>query len=661
MYMKNASLIFLLIFVVFSCASIGQQSYASHRVEQGETVSSIANKYNITVYELYRLNPEARDNMYPGLVLILPGNNTVSNTTDSDNDGDPIKFKYHKVKKGETLYSLSKTYDVPEDVIKRYNKQLYAAELRTGEEIKIPVNYSEAITSGDKPAETNRKHIVKPKETKYGLAAMYGITIDELEEMNPQIVDGLKEGAILNVPDKSYTNNAVIENSEFGFYEVKQGENMFRLTRRWDISEDELLKLNPSLVDGLKKGMILKLPKTILGAEAASGNAGQVDLTQQLTNFSTKHLAMMLPINVSKTVGDTSDVRKEALKENSVMRIALDFYSGALMAIDSAKQLGISTQVYIYDTEFKRRENAQNSRKIEDILSDSDFADMDAVIGPFVGANVEKTSSILARYNVPVVSPLTPRVTMRSNIFQSRPTEDILRQKMMDYIAISSSGKNVIIIADGKNSKVKNDLLNRIPNAKVVDPRKGDNGYYLNANDLNAKISETAENWIILETNDIPLISNVTTNLSTKVQDKRITLLTTFKGSAYESDDISNITLMNLNFHFPSVDKEFLNDRSNSFFERYTSKYGIEPNSYAIRGFDITFDTLLRLASAEDLYASADSGYETHYVENKFNYVKDSNGYNNKAVYIMKYGPELSLEEVLVPTDTIDRSGMLKN
>lgn len=82
----------------------------------------------------------------------------------------------------------------------------------------------------------------------------------------------------------------------------------------------------------------------------------------------------------------------------------------------------------------------------------------------------------------------------------------------------------------------------------------------------------------------------------------------------------------------------------------------MDPNNYAIRGFDLTLDTLLRLATAEDLYASANNGVETHYIENKFNYVKAAEeGYYNKAVYVLKYGPGLILEEVEVPTQVLDK------
>ncbi len=659
--MKNVSILFIFIFVVFSCATVGQQSYASHRVQEGETVSGIANKYNITVYELYRLNPEARGNLYPGLVLILPGNKSIDTRDYESDNGD---FKTYTVKRKETLFGISQAFDVPVDVIKKYNKRLYSEELKAGDKIQIPINYtdSEENQVTEKPSETNRKHIVKPKETKYGLAAMYGITIAELEALNPEIVDGLKVGTILNVPDKSYTENAVIEDSEYGFYEVQPQETFYSLTRRWDMSKEELIKLNPALADGLKKGMILKLPKSITGIEASTSAIGQVDLTQRLNNFSTKNIALMLPFNLGKTVVDTGDVRKKAMKDDRIMRIALDFYSGAIMAIDSAKTLGISTNLNVYDTQYTRREEAGNARKIEDIINRNDFNNVDAVIGPLLSANVEKASSVLRNRQIPVVSPITPRLNLASNLFQSRPSEDLLRQHMMDYISLAGEGKNIIIIADGKHTVVKNKILARYPNAKVVNPRKGDNGYFLYGNDITAKISETQENWIILETNDIPLISNVTTDLSTKVADRRITLLTTNKGTAYNSDDISNVTLMNLNFHFPSVDREYEPGDAGDFIAAYKNKYGVVPNSYAVRGFDVTFDTLLRLASSEDLYDSATNGFETHYVENKFNYIKDSRtGYFNDAVYILKYGPELMLEEVEVPTDVVERLNTIQD
>lgn len=659
--MKNVTLLFIFIFVVFSCSSIGQQTYSSHRVTEGETVSGIANKYNVTVYEIYRLNPEAKKQLYPGLVLILPSgkaDSTVSNVSEDDT------FIFHTVQKGETLYKLSKKYSVTEAEIKRYNQQLYSAELRNGETIKIRKPQNTGVSEVSKPTSTKRKHIVKAKETKYGLAAMYGISVSELENLNPNIADGLQIGDILNVPDKSYTQDAVLEEHKYGFYEVKPKENLFRLTQRWDMTEEQLTALNPSLKDGLKNGMILKIPKSKLNDEIPVNTAGgAINLATNLKNFSVKNVAVMLPFNLGKTEIDTGDVRKSVLKSDRVMNIALDFYSGALMAVDSAKAIGISSNLYVYDTQYSRTAGkATNDRKIQEIISRNDFDKMNAVIGPLLTSNVEKATEALRSRAIPVVSPIVPSVTMSPNLFQSRPDDKILKEQMLNFIKQEGRGKNIIVVADSKNQNTKDRILSLYPDAKLVSPRSSGNGYYIKASDLVSKMSRTIQNWVILETNDIALISNITTTLSTQLSQSEITLLTTDKGSAYESDDVSNITLMKLNFHFPSVDREY-DFKHENFIKAYTSKYGYAPNSYAVRGYDVTFDTLLRLAAAESLYSAADAGYITQYVENKFNYIQDpvSSGYYNKASYILKYGKDLEEIVVEVSEDMKTNSGYLKN
>ena len=658
--MRNLSVLFLFLFMVFSCSSIGQQSYSSHRVQDGETISAIANKYNVTVYEIYRLNPEAKNRIYPGLVLILPGGQSAPGGSEVSADG---KFILHTVAKGETLYKLSKKYEVSETDIKRYNKHLYAAELRSGEVVKIPnTTETDSAEEAAKPAVTNRKHIVKPKETKYGLAAMYGITIQELEAMNPDIKDGLKIGAILNVPDKSYANDAVLEDDTYAFYEVKPQETLFSLTRRWDMTEAQLVSLNPALKDGLKNGMILKLPKSKLAGESSLDvRGGAVTLADNLTNLSAKNVAVMLPFNLGTTQTDTSDIAKQVLKRDRVMNIALDFYSGVLMAVDSAKALGISTNLFVYDTQYNRADGqAGNDRKIEALLNKNDFSKMNVVIGPLLTSNVEKTSRLLRDRAIPVVSPIVPEVQMQANLFQSRPADKLLREQMLRFIKQEGRGKNIVVIADSKNQESKSQLLNLYPDAKIVYP-KGENGAgYVSASVLASKLSSTIENWVVLESNDIALISNVTTSLSTQLGGKKITLLTTDKGSAYESDDVSNITLMKLNFHFPSVDRAYTESQQ-AFINAYKSKYGYVPSSYAVRGYDLTFDTLLRLAAAESLYDAADAGYSTQYVENKFHYVQDpiSSGYYNNSAYILKFGEDL--QEIVVEIPETNTSTFLKD
>jgi hypothetical protein len=69
------------------------------------------------------------------------------------------------------------------------------------------------------------------------------------------------------------------------------------------------------------------------------------------------------------------------------------------------------------------------------------------------------------------------------------------------------------------------------------------------------------------------------------------------------------------------------------------------PNRFAVRGFDLTYDVILRLASSEDIFIASKQEFETQYIENKFRYSKSLlSGYQNNAFYIIKYQDNLQFQ-----------------
>jgi len=403
--------------------------------------------------------------------------------------------------------------------------------------------------------------------------------------------------------------------------------------------------------------MVLKIPKTDTietvttdadTATAVSGDTTRANLLDSLSDFSTKKIVLMLPFGVNRVMTDSLSNGEEVIKKDKALRVSLDFYSGVLLALDTAKQQGISTDLTVYDTEYIHTDGpATNARKVERIISSNNFSDVDVVIGPLLASNFNRASTMLGSQKIPLISPVTQKVEFRSNVFQSRPSKNQLREVMLDYIKPRAAGKNIIIIADLKNSKIKSRLQSLFPNAKVVNTRSGDNGPFVYDEDVTDQISETQENWVILETNDVPLISSVTTRLNASLVTNKVTLFTTYRGTGYDSDAIQHMHLMNLNFHFSSMNKQYAYKTTKGFIDSYKRRYNIKPSKEAIRGYDITYDTLLRLAFSENLYDAASSGVETSYIENKFRYnQKPSGGFYNNAVYLMKYSKGLMLEKI---------------
>jgi LysM repeat protein len=638
--MKGIKIGFLLFFVALTTAAAAQTSYKSHNVKQGETVFSIAKQYGVTEEAIYRLNPDARKGIQENNILIIPAQDDQQNYSEQ-----VVDFTRHRVKRKETLFSIAQKYGVTVEDIKKYNKQLYSEQLRKGDRIMIPVLTRTVVVTTDNNTgntgtepdttvvkDTTKTHTVLPKETKYGIARKYGISISELEAMNPDMGDTLQMGVVLKVPDQEVVADATVDDSIYDFYEVQPKEGFYRLKVKFGLTEEEIVALNPYAKDGLKAGMILKLPK--MGAAGTEASANTVDLEYQLNNYETKNLVVMLPFDLSKVSRDSVKANEELLVNSRTLNIALDFYSGVMMAADFAKDKGLSVNLEVMDTQGKASRVAQ-------LIAQGSFDEVDAVIGPLFQKNATSASNALRREDVPVLSPLSnQQANGGRNFFNTVPSNEFLEAQMLDYLKANAVGKNLIIIADAKKSREKNLLRNNFPNAKVLDPR---DEQFLYVVDIQQKLDPLAENWVILASDNPVLVSNVIGLLNGLPPDKGVRLFTLDKSDAYEFEDIQNTNLARLKFTYPSVYRSFDYDNPDAFVTSYKNKYGVYPNRFAIRGFDVTYDCLLRLGIAESLYEAVDLDGETQYVGNKFFYVRSGSGYANNAGYIMMYGEDLKL------------------
>lgn len=638
------------IFFVSSMAT-AQKEYETHRVQKNQSLSQIATLYGVSQAAIKKRNPEIENELSAGTLLIIP---TQSKSIDAQN---PPKFKKHKVRRKETLITISKKYNVSIDAIKRYNKQLYARQIKKGERLQIPMHlkivdsgvvpYNDSKVSGAITLDTSSlsKHIVKAKETRYGIARMYGITVSELEQMNPELGEGLSQNAIINVPSKAILKTAIAEKG-YRFYEVQPKEGFYRLKVKINLTKEQIVALNPYAKDGLQEGMILKIPSDT--ATAITGQINKRDLQQTIIDTSQKRIAVLLPFRLNKIISDSLSVKQQQIKKNRLMSLSLDFYSGLLMATEFAKDKGISLQLDVFDTQY-------NTAIVSDIINSNTFDNFDAVIGPLGQKNIEKAAALLQDINVPLFSPLSNKqIKVSKNVFQSLPSDVMLEDGMLQYIVSGMSDKNVIVITDSTKTAQLAKIMLAIPDARIVSLREEG---FLRLEDVENQIDQTKENWVILEATDPILISNVVGVLNglpvidpdleedQEPVDYEIRLFSLDKNAAFDYHDVSNVHLAELNFTFPSVNKSYNYKDKNAFLISYKNKYGVLPNRFAVRGFDLTYDVILRLASSEDIFTASKQEFETQYIENKFSYSKSLlSGYQNNAFYIIKYQENLQFQ-----------------
>lgn len=189
---------FFITAIFFLFISLGfSQENLQHKVQKGETLYSISKKYKVSISQLEQINPAAKKGLAINSILQISVNN--------DNE---VGAEEHKVMPKETLFGLSKKYNISIEKLKELNPSIESEGLKVGQVLRFSKSENYSISekvSVEKPKrkkETNSElqevyHTVLPKETKYGLSKKYKISIAELEQLNPQIKNELAVGTRL--------------------------------------------------------------------------------------------------------------------------------------------------------------------------------------------------------------------------------------------------------------------------------------------------------------------------------------------------------------------------------------------------------------------------------------------------------------------------------
>lgn len=615
------------------------QDYKKHKVAKGETVISISKQYKVTPYDIYRLNPDAKNGLKTDSVLLIPttAGKVLPAGTQVKQEPTKVTNKIHTVAQGETFFSIAKKYGVAVTDLEKANATRGKDGLKIGEELVIPVKGS-GVAAQAKEAE---KQIAKKQETaymyytvedgdtKYSISKKYGMSVQLLEELNPEVKDTLplgfklklaKTAVIAQAKEPEVAGPVTTVTTGYKDYTVQAKETLYSLTKQTGLTDDELIKLNPDLKDGVKEGMVLKVP---VGTAAPA--AGVADLSKQISKANSRKLSLLLPFNLYKLESDT--VKNKMIRTDKFLNLTLDFYAGAMVAIDSAKAMGLPLNVNILD--------AKETPKTSDVSSlKASLTGSDAIIGPFFQSNVESTAALFP--NAVVVSPLAKDAgTPHDNLYYSIPTDEAMRSALYDYI--KGKGGNVVAIVSSKKQSSRSYIKSNYPEFKILE---GD----ITGDGVRALLVKDRPNYVILDSENLGAISGAVKLLTEAQKDFTIQLAVADKNEKYDNDEISLDKLVKLKLLYPSITRDTQQEQQTAFVKLFREKNGTNPSPYATRGFDITFDVIMRLFQPEDLKTFMGSkGSEQ--VENKFVYVAQNGGNYNKGVYIMQYNDGLTVTE----------------
>jgi LysM repeat protein len=524
--------------------------------------------------------------------------------------GQQKKFIQYKVIQGETMRVIAKKLDMKTKDLLRLNPDV-GRNPKANTVIIIP----------------NKKiKTVKPKK---------GNTKPNKEHLNSE--DTVEEGSeVILISEKEKQRNLLIIalEKEFKIHEVKKGDTFFSLTRFYNVTKDELLILNPLLFEGLKLGQLIK----IMPVEDVFEDDDLLYKDEIEEGISIK-ATIMLPFRASELDTLSSN---EIFENSKLANYVTDFYLGAEMAIDSIRKQGVVLNIAVFDT-------GKNSTRIDSIIAANDLEESDVIIGPMYS---EEVQFLADKVNTPVIFPVYSKkqseLTARK-IIKTSPSKELFMERLLAYIEENFLDGNIIIVGDDtpdsnyNNIRVKNILASRdsIDSLSIIIPEDG----YIKKEKFTEVLKPNMKNIVVMTTSDNIIVESAINSLISLPEETTATVFTFDKTSAFNKVD--NEKLAQLGFTF--VCAEYVREDSYkaiAFNREYLSKNGALPSFFAIKGFDITYDILMRLASGKDLRSTFGDGH-SYRVESKFDYTDEGmQATQNKGLFMVKYNSDLTLTRI---------------
>ena len=611
--------------------------YYIHQVKKGETAYSISKAYGVTVEELTKENPPAVYGINEGQALRIPVREVTDKVQEQSVQSklkhDDLKFIYHKLQPGETIFSLSKAYGVSENEIVSSNPGIEISRLPVGSEIAVPRKDFMAERQEFAVPESNYLlHKVVKGESLSSIASQYGLTIRELRKENrnirfPQV------GDYIRVPvTKVAEANPVSEVSGKDSVKVVTEQPVIEIAR----------PVGHTPVRNLK---------------------GSYDV------------AVLLPFYLKENA-IRSDLDSSMVKGRKVLKIIhrpdewiyprslgfVEMYEGILMACDTLRTLGLDITVHAFDI---KSDTIELTRLIRNGLLDG----MDLIVGPVNSSNLAKLAAYAGKLGIPVVSPVSlfnnSVLTNNPNLFMVNASLEVaqntIAKKVSEYydknfVFIHSDTANVDPDVKNFKEKIISELSNHIPFEEIkfkefifYNRSAFDND---SINRLGHALSNITDNIVIIASEEAPVVSETLQDLQSLSKKYPLKVFGYPALRGIENLDPHYFFDLNILMYSPFwID---FNARDvKQFNTNFRKKFLTEPieMSYAWVGYDIIYYFLSGLAIHGHEFIAHPEMHNPKLLQTEYDFRRDSlnYGFENQKLYPVRYTKEyevrLSLED----------------
>lgn len=625
-----------------------------HTIVKGDTPYNIAKRYQMSLDDLYRLNPEVKAGSFRiGDVINVKGDAKASDTAthfaDSSASGKIGKIT---LKPKQTIYGITKQYKISEAELRKLNPEL-DSHMKIGDKVALPLENiqkygdqeNEVSNSSSSVSETTSKtevtetitetpvaqidknsYQIQEKDNYYKIGKKFGLSQKEIFALNPGLEEkGLHPGDIIivkgNTPEnneqkaietettsqKENTNSAsgtTSSDNEYITYTVQSGDTVFGILNKFGITLDELLALNPNLSNGLKAGMVLKIKEMDAMYVKKSGDALSV--------------VLMLPFGF-----DANDAKYRTL--------STDFLAGAKLAIERNVKDGMKLDVKIIDA------GSESSFKNSLIQINPDNTDL--IVGPFFKSSVLDVMDYVKKNKIPVVAPFANSQDLYdfSNLIIVETNESVFADRIIKEVKDAYSDQKIYIVADDDKTNanyLKSGLEKELKNPNIIIVNSPSE---IKA-DQNMMTGQSAP--------VIAILANSKDNIGDAFGNKMIEIgkevsgikaFSMFYAPVFEKkvDDLSLVNLVYLMDRKINTEGDFEKEVLADFKQKYCKT----PSKYNVIGFDVMNDMLARENKKGEILKQMGKSQTQLATKFEFERAKPNGAFINKGYRVVRLIP----------------------
>ncbi|MDR3266432.1 MAG: LysM peptidoglycan-binding domain-containing protein, partial [Tannerella sp.] len=394
-----------------------------------------------------------------GCILFIPTDVVAQTKHSIDNNAQSDNLFYHTIERGQTIYSIAAMYSVSVEEILKLNAMTDDA-IKVGATLKIPQK-KKPVKQETSINPEYMFHTIEAKETLFGVAKKHSVTGQQIIDANPGLSqETFSIGKTIRIPtnikEKKTTEVVDKKDGKEVYYTVPEKETLYNICKQFKTSEEELMRLNPELSGGLRKNMTLRIPLRVNIKELPA----ETSETPKEVNEMLSAKPVVKPVITAK-IAIFLPYDAENPKSSGAMSRFTEFYEGMLLAVDSLRKQGYSSEFFVYDI-------GEETDKLKKLLQSSDevLKDVNLIIGGISNEQIKIIADFALKNKVKYVIPFTQKndeVLNNAYVFQVNTPKEYLYANAAYAGANLFSGYNIIFL-DTKDADPQTEFINEFKN-----------------------------------------------------------------------------------------------------------------------------------------------------------------------------------------------------